>query len=245
MLRRMSAARLGVLLHEQAVGGAARQRLQPERAGAGEQVEHAHAVEREIGDAVRQDVEHRLAHAVGGGARAVVRRRGERRGRGTGRRRSSCPALGLGRRLGACAEAALPRSSSRDAQLGRRPARRAARAARAPSPARPRPASGRAAGTARTRCGSAGSRRGPGGPGSCAPRGSCPRAGRCVSQTLVPCGLVERGLDGAVAHAVDLDAVLQLVERVLRDRCRARARGSAASSRWPAAPGGGRARRRW
>ena len=26
-------------------------------------------------------------------------------------------------------------------------------------------------------------------PGSCAPRGSCPRAGRCVSQTLAPCAL--------------------------------------------------------
>ena len=42
------APRLRILLDEQAVGRAARQRLDAERAGAGEQVEHAHAVEREV-----------------------------------------------------------------------------------------------------------------------------------------------------------------------------------------------------
>ena len=90
-------ARLGVLLDEQAEGGAARQRLEAERAGAGEQVEHLGALQREVGDAVREDVEHRLAHAVGGGPRARRRPARPAAGRGTGRRRSSCPALGLGR----------------------------------------------------------------------------------------------------------------------------------------------------
>ena len=41
-------ARLGALLDEQAEARAARQRLEPERAGAGEQVEHAGALEVEV-----------------------------------------------------------------------------------------------------------------------------------------------------------------------------------------------------
>ena len=52
------------------LGRAARERLEAERARAGEQVEHARAV-----DAVAQDREQRLAHAVGGRARGVAGRR--------------------------------------------------------------------------------------------------------------------------------------------------------------------------
>ena len=68
----------GVLLHEQAVGGPARQRLQPQRPAAGEQVEHARLSDREVGDAVLQDVEQCLAHAVRRGARVAALRCGER-----------------------------------------------------------------------------------------------------------------------------------------------------------------------
>ena len=56
---------------------------------------------------------------------------------------------------------------------------------------------------------------------------------------------IDAGLDRPVAHALDLDAVLQLVEVGLRARGRGRARGSGAASRSPAAPDGGPARRRW
>ena len=51
------------LVHESHAGGAARQRLEPQRAGASEQVEDARAVQRNA-RAVLDQVEHRLAHAV-------------------------------------------------------------------------------------------------------------------------------------------------------------------------------------
>ena len=60
-----------------AIGGAARQRLQTERAGAGEEVEHARPV-KAFREAMRQDVEQRLARAVGGRADRVGARRGQR-----------------------------------------------------------------------------------------------------------------------------------------------------------------------
>src|SRR5262249_41492720 len=51
---------------ERAPGGAARQRLDPEGAGAGEQIDDDRAVELDL---VRQRVEHGLADLVGGGPR--------------------------------------------------------------------------------------------------------------------------------------------------------------------------------
>ena len=59
------------------LAGAARQGLEAERAGAGEEVEHAQAIEVRA-EAAREDVEHRLAHAVGGGADRVVLGRDQR-----------------------------------------------------------------------------------------------------------------------------------------------------------------------
>src|SRR5262249_51088385 len=50
-------ARLRLMLDEQAKGRAARQRLEPERAGAREQVEYPGALEFEVGNAVGKDVE--------------------------------------------------------------------------------------------------------------------------------------------------------------------------------------------
>src|SRR5581483_12185130 len=50
-------ARGGVLLHEQAEGRAPRQRLETQRARAGEQVEHPGVRDREAGNAVGKDVE--------------------------------------------------------------------------------------------------------------------------------------------------------------------------------------------
>ena len=70
-------ARLGAVVDEQRKRRAARQRLDPERAGAGEQVEHARAGDR-IAIGVHEDVEQRLAQAVGGRTDRVRFRRGER-----------------------------------------------------------------------------------------------------------------------------------------------------------------------
>jgi hypothetical protein len=53
------------------LGRAARERLEAERTGAGEQVEHVRAVER------AEDREQRLAHPVGGRAGALAPRRNE------------------------------------------------------------------------------------------------------------------------------------------------------------------------
>src|SRR3990170_6977984 len=50
-------ARLGALLDEDTEAGAARQRLEAERAGAGEEIEHAGAFELEMGGAVLQHIE--------------------------------------------------------------------------------------------------------------------------------------------------------------------------------------------
>src|SRR5262245_29193047 len=58
-------ARLGAVVDEQRKGGAARERLEPERAGAGEEIEHARAGDR-IAVGVDEDVEQRLAQPVGG-----------------------------------------------------------------------------------------------------------------------------------------------------------------------------------
>src|SRR5207249_7594193 len=64
-------AGIRLLFDEQAVPGAARQRFEAKRAGAGEEIEHADAVEGEARDAVRENIKDRLTHAVGGGAGAV------------------------------------------------------------------------------------------------------------------------------------------------------------------------------
>ena len=57
-------ARVRALLHEQAEARAARHRLEPERARAGKQIEHAGVREIELWRAVLEHVEQRLAHAV-------------------------------------------------------------------------------------------------------------------------------------------------------------------------------------
>ncbi len=79
-------ARLRAVIDEQHEGRAARQRLKPERAGAGEQVEHAGALDR-IAVGVRQDVEQRLAQPVGGRPDRLRFGRQQACARGTGRRR--------------------------------------------------------------------------------------------------------------------------------------------------------------
>src|SRR5262245_18289781 len=56
--------RLGALLDEQAEARTARQRLEPERARAGKQIEHAGVFEDDAGSAVLQHIEQRLAHFV-------------------------------------------------------------------------------------------------------------------------------------------------------------------------------------
>ncbi len=56
---------------------------------------------------------------------------------------------------------------------------------------------------------------------------------------------IERGLDRAVADAVDGDAGAQRVELILPQRGRARARGNGAANRSPAARARAQARRRW
>src|SRR5262249_12947844 len=70
--------RLNGLLDEQAEGGAPRQRLQAQGAGAGEQIQHLGVGEGQAGDGVVQDVEEGLAHAVGGGPDAIAAWREER-----------------------------------------------------------------------------------------------------------------------------------------------------------------------
>mgnify|MGYP000105993719 CR=1 FL=1 len=59
-----------VLLDEQAAGRAARQRLQPQRARAGEQIGDSQAFE--IAEAAQQHREQRFAGAIGGGARGIA-----------------------------------------------------------------------------------------------------------------------------------------------------------------------------
>ena len=71
------AARRHRLLDEERKGRAARQRLEAERAGAGEEVEHAGALQH-IAMAVGENVEDRLAQAVGGRPRVAAGGRGER-----------------------------------------------------------------------------------------------------------------------------------------------------------------------
>src|SRR5262249_50657728 len=58
-------ARLRRVVDKQSETRAARDSLEPERAGAGEEIEHARARDR-IAIGMRQDVEQRLAQAVGG-----------------------------------------------------------------------------------------------------------------------------------------------------------------------------------
>ncbi len=65
------AAGVAVLLDEGGARGAARQRLEPHRARAGEQVEHLGVVDR------ADQVERVLAHAVGGRPRLAALRRGD------------------------------------------------------------------------------------------------------------------------------------------------------------------------
>ena len=82
------AAAFGRFLDEDAEGGAARQRFETERAGAGEQVEHARAVQL-VGEAMRQHVEDRLAGAVGRRADGVCCAASPADARETHRRRSA------------------------------------------------------------------------------------------------------------------------------------------------------------
>ena len=238
------AARLGVLLDEQAEGGAARQRLQAERAGAGEQVEHLDAVE-----ARNPSMPCARMLNTASRTRSEVGRVPSCAGAASARPRNLPPTILMPSpwRLGgaACAEAGCSSSSTRtpSSAAGLR-AQLLAQHARFDRLDRARlhvQQLERSVGDADQ----AVHRQAQDLQDACAPRGSCPRAGRCGSHTLAPCGLSSVGLDRAVAHALDLDAVLQLVEARLRDRRRARARDSAASSRSTAAPGGGRARRRW
>ncbi len=58
-------ARLGAVIDEQRKGGAARERLEPERAGAGKEIEHACAADG-IAIGVNENVEQCLAQPVGG-----------------------------------------------------------------------------------------------------------------------------------------------------------------------------------
>src|SRR5262245_12389512 len=58
-------ARLRGVVDEQREGGTARERLEPERAGAGEEIEHARAGDG-VAISVNEDIEQRLAQAVGG-----------------------------------------------------------------------------------------------------------------------------------------------------------------------------------
>ena len=69
-------ARFGAVVDEQRELRAARDRLDAERAGAGEQIEHARIFDR-IVIGVNEDVEHRLAQPIRGGA--DVARGGEAR----------------------------------------------------------------------------------------------------------------------------------------------------------------------
>ena len=69
---RSSAAAAAVRFHQRRRGRAARQRLDAQRAAAGEQVQHPHA-----GDVRRQPVEQRLAHAVRRGPQARRIRKGQ------------------------------------------------------------------------------------------------------------------------------------------------------------------------
>ena len=82
------AAGLRALVHEQREARAARQRLQTHRARAGEKVDHARARDG-IVVGVGQNVEDRLAQAVGRRADGVGLRTRRASGRGTARRRSS------------------------------------------------------------------------------------------------------------------------------------------------------------
>ena len=117
---------------------------------------------------------------------------------------------------------AAPASAPRSARKNPRPPPAASfspscRAARASAPPRPRLRQARPAGTARTTRGSAGS--------TCSPRWrSTLRTSRFlpsrianVSQTLAPCSRSSVASIGAVADAVDRDAVAQRVELRLRD----------------------------
>src|SRR5262249_51189111 len=70
-------ARLGAVVDEQRKIGAARKRLEPERAGAGEEIEHARAAHR-IAIGMDEDIEQRLAQPVSGGPDRLRLRRGER-----------------------------------------------------------------------------------------------------------------------------------------------------------------------
>ena len=65
-------ARLRALLNEQAIGWAARDRFQAERACAREEIDDTHACEVEALDAVRENVEDAFAHAVRCRPQAVV-----------------------------------------------------------------------------------------------------------------------------------------------------------------------------
>ena len=68
------AAGFGADVDEDHARRAARQRFEAERAGAGEQIEHAQAIEARA-DAAGEDVEHRLAHSIGGRSDRIVLRR--------------------------------------------------------------------------------------------------------------------------------------------------------------------------
>ncbi len=66
------------MVYEQAERRPARDRLEAERAGTGEEIDDARAFERQARNAMREDVEQTLAHAVGGRAQAFVLRGGDR-----------------------------------------------------------------------------------------------------------------------------------------------------------------------
>ena len=70
-------ARLGALVDEQDESGAARGRLDAERAGAGEKIEHARAGDR-IAVGMEENIEQRFAQPVGGRPDRLGLRRGER-----------------------------------------------------------------------------------------------------------------------------------------------------------------------
>ena len=70
-------ARLGAVVDEQRERRAARERFEPERAGAGKKIEHARAGDR-IAVGVSEDVEQRLAQPVGGRPHRLRPRRRER-----------------------------------------------------------------------------------------------------------------------------------------------------------------------
>ena len=160
-------ARGGIVLDEQAIARAARQRFEPERAGAGEQVEHARAFEVDGRRPVLQHVEQRLAHPVRGGPC----------GRALSAPRWPAP-LNLPGDDAHFRRVACRRAVRGAGRVPRPVSCRAGRPAPCASPPRPRRRRARRGQTARTTRGSAGSRSAPDARRCASPRGSCLRARR-------------------------------------------------------------------